>query len=264
MKKAYYLLAIAIICTNTLSGQSQTGNIGIDTPSARSKLTVNGNMSVGSSYTGIEAPPNGVIIQGNVGIGSSAATAKLHIAAGKLKITDGSQADKKILVSDPNGVGTWTEPPKADQFLAFDSTADTSVDLPTPWQDRLLPIFSPTINTIPGATYDAGTSSYFLPEGIYDITALIDVYNNSGLCPGFNINSLYMNFPDNGTTRTVLSDAPTMCGIPYRYTAQWVTTITIPSGGQSMDLRLGRGGNGDRYGLVHLSSNSKIVFRKIQ
>jgi len=263
MKKAYYLLAIATICTSTLSGQSQTGNIGIDTPSARSKLTVNGNMSVGSSYTGIEAPPNGLIIQGNVGIGAGAPTAKLHIA-GKLKITDGSQADKKILVSDPNGVGTWTAFPEADQFLAFDSTSNQLIDLPTPWQDRLLTIFTPTINTIPGATYDPSTYSYFLPQGIYDVTALIDVYNNSGTCPAFNINSLYMNFPNNGMTHTVLSDVPATCGIPYRYTAQWLTTITIPSGGQSMDLRLGRGGNGDRYGIVDISSNSKIVFRKIQ
>lgn len=44
---------------------------------------------------------------GNVGIGTSAPVQKLDIA-GKIKITDGSQANGRILVSDADGVGTWT------------------------------------------------------------------------------------------------------------------------------------------------------------
>ncbi len=44
---------------------------------------------------------------GNIGIGTSNPTEKLHIQ-GKIKIVDGTQGAGKILVSDANGVGTWT------------------------------------------------------------------------------------------------------------------------------------------------------------
>ena len=42
------------------------------------KLSLLG-LSVGASYTGAVSPPNGLIVEGNVGIGMSAPTAKLHV-----------------------------------------------------------------------------------------------------------------------------------------------------------------------------------------
>ncbi len=46
-------------------------NVGIGTPSPASKLSVNGNLSVGANYVGTSAPVNGAIIEGNVGIGTN-------------------------------------------------------------------------------------------------------------------------------------------------------------------------------------------------
>lgn len=50
---------------------AQTGNVGINTPTPTNTLTVNGNQSIGSGYTGIAAPTNGMIIQGRTAIGTS-------------------------------------------------------------------------------------------------------------------------------------------------------------------------------------------------
>jgi len=43
---------------------------------------------------------------GNVGIGTTTPTAKLHVN-GSIKITDGSQGEGKVLTSDATGKGTW-------------------------------------------------------------------------------------------------------------------------------------------------------------
>jgi len=46
---------------------------------------------------------------GNVGIGTTAPDAKLHVA-GQVKITGGSPGADKVLTSDANGLATWTDP----------------------------------------------------------------------------------------------------------------------------------------------------------
>lgn len=50
---------------------------------------------------------------GNVGIGTTAPTNKLHVAnptAGAIRIVDGTQQAGRVLTSDANGVGTWQAP----------------------------------------------------------------------------------------------------------------------------------------------------------
>ncbi|WP_449397568.1 hypothetical protein [Chryseobacterium wanjuense] len=93
----------------TASIAAQTGNVGIGTSAPSSKLSVNGNMSVGAGYTGTAAPANGSIIEGNVGIGTSAPATKLDVM-GQVKITDGTQGLGKVLTSNANGAATWEAP----------------------------------------------------------------------------------------------------------------------------------------------------------
>lgn len=52
--------------------QRASGNIGVGTPAPKSKLDIEGGLAVGTTYSGTtEAPTNGAIIEGNVGIGTN-------------------------------------------------------------------------------------------------------------------------------------------------------------------------------------------------
>lgn len=59
---------------------TSAGLVGINTTSPASKLSVAGNLSVGSSHSAIAAPTNGAIFEGSVGIGNSNPTNKLDVA----------------------------------------------------------------------------------------------------------------------------------------------------------------------------------------
>jgi len=79
MKKKNALILALVISSAQIHAQS--GNVGIGTSSPTNKLTVNGNASVGSTYTGVAAPANGAIIEGNTGIGTSTPYNVLHVRA---------------------------------------------------------------------------------------------------------------------------------------------------------------------------------------
>jgi hypothetical protein len=77
--------------------------LGIGTATPVSKLDVNGNLTVGSTYAGTNAAPaNGALIQGNVGIGITAPNGRLHVyeATGT---TTGVSAATLILEHGDNG-----------------------------------------------------------------------------------------------------------------------------------------------------------------
>jgi len=58
-----------------------SGNLGIGNATAgTSKLAVNGNQSIGSGYYSNQAPANGLIVEGNVGIGTTNPVQKLSIS----------------------------------------------------------------------------------------------------------------------------------------------------------------------------------------
>jgi hypothetical protein len=74
--KIYFLFIIMA----TLSINSFAQNVGIGTSNPQSKLDINGGLTVGSLYSGVNAAPaNGAIIQGYVGIGTTQPVNGLHI-----------------------------------------------------------------------------------------------------------------------------------------------------------------------------------------
>lgn len=83
MKKISYLLFLTILAL--LSAQIQAQNVGIGQAMPMSKLDINGNLVVGSGYSGtFAAPANGAIIEGNTGIGTS------NPGTNRLQVTGGS------------------------------------------------------------------------------------------------------------------------------------------------------------------------------
>ena len=109
-----------------------------------SAIGVNGGTNIGGTFRATGAARNYAVVipanSGDVGIGTSTPTAKLHLvnpSAGALRIEDGSQAAGRVLTSDANGVGTWQTPNTnfwslsgntvaAGNFIGSNNNADVS------------------------------------------------------------------------------------------------------------------------------------------
>lgn len=84
---------------------SRDGSVGIGTTSPTNKLGVSGAAAIGSSYAGTyTAPSNGLLVQGNVGIGvTNAAAGFLYIAAGTTAKSQINLASSTAPTSPNNG-----------------------------------------------------------------------------------------------------------------------------------------------------------------
>jgi hypothetical protein len=86
---------------------TNTTNIGVgfndfNVAGPGSKLSVAGNLSVGGSYKTTAAPTEGMIVEGNVGIGTTAPTQKLDVN-GNIKLTG---ATSKLIFADGSSMNT--------------------------------------------------------------------------------------------------------------------------------------------------------------
>lgn len=82
------------------------GNVGIGTPTPKNRLDVKGGAVIGASYSGTRTTPtNGLLVQGNVGIGTPAEPkAKLEVSGGAIMPAAGQSESAGILFpKDPGG-----------------------------------------------------------------------------------------------------------------------------------------------------------------
>lgn len=100
-----------------------TGNVGIGYSSPGSKLTVYGNTSIGSGYTGIAAPENGLIVEGKAGINTMTPRTKLEIGG------DGS-----FLATGNYTVGGIPQAPQLNS--SGDAAPDLNLGIRMMWNPR--------------------------------------------------------------------------------------------------------------------------------
>ncbi len=86
----------------------ETDSVGIGTDAPRSKLDVEGGVAIGESYAGAHsAPGNGLIVEGEVGIGIAIPASQLHVATGTEAylthggyITAGHMGDYNVVIDN--------------------------------------------------------------------------------------------------------------------------------------------------------------------
>lgn len=152
---------------NSLFALSQ---VGINTANPQGIFNVDGakdNVLSGTPSTAQQLNDFSISSSGNVGIGTTAPSARLEInngsTNGAIKIVDGTQGVNKVLMSDANGLGTW-------QGL---SSIKSTVTGTFP---------SPQISTnSDGGTAPKYTGVYIdLAQGRYVINAGLTFFNYSG------------------------------------------------------------------------------------
>jgi len=126
---------------------------------------------------------------GNVGIGIANPNAKLDVI-GKVKITDGTQADGKVLTSDANGLASWSATPATSlYFVSANSWGGTNA--PSNY----------TSTTHPTGATPANVNDRYLVNTLANV-------NNLGpdapTAPTFGLSPLYYKIPITGTYRITL------------------------------------------------------------
>lgn len=98
-------------------------NVGIGTNTPKSKLDVEGGVSIGENYSGtIVAPLNGVIIEGSVGVGTPTPTAKLEVKGGEVDnvmFSNIEERDDKSLVFNAGSLVNGSSKYRLFKFFDF-------------------------------------------------------------------------------------------------------------------------------------------------
>ncbi|MDH6254140.1 hypothetical protein M2347_003867 [Chryseobacterium sp. H1D6B] len=267
----------ALKLENSVNGQAVIQNFTAKTAAGISKLVgmgLNPNFSTNGIFSITRGTNSDFLLDlsdGHIGIGTTPdLISQLYVtgtagAGSALRIVDGTQANGSILVSDANGLASW-KVNNIPTFVLSYSTSSTVLSSVGIGGTSALPNFVSSINTTPGISFSGNTVT--LAAGVYQVNVSLEFANatNGGNCGalGTLINSYFFDFPNNGTSMRVHSNSPSNCGGTSNHAAQWNTTITIPAGGSTWVLNLGRGQGGNYTNNVDVSTSSRILLFKMQ
>ncbi|ANF51268.1 hypothetical protein A0O34_12425 [Chryseobacterium glaciei] len=265
IKQFYLLLILASSSTNFYA------QIGINTSNPQGAFNIDAgkdNPATGAPTVAQQANDINVTTAGNVGIGLTAPTNKLHInATDPLRLqgtTAGVTTTDNLLVLDPTGVvktigtlGSLSIPNPA--VFRLETGQINFLNGVAAGVTQVVPM-SVIKNTIPGLTYNTGTSTITFPVGTYQMTFVYEATHNNTGCT---LSSYFIDFPLNAGTTRVHSTASHVEGTNSIHGNSITYATTVPAG-KTWQIALGRGVSGNCAGTgntLAATSTQLLIFR---
>lgn len=245
--------------------------VGINTSNPQGVFNIDGakdNPATGVPSAAQQANDVAVTVGGNMGIGTTVPTNKLHInGSNPLRLQGvgtGNSSTDQLLVVDANGVvknigtlGALSIPSPA--VFRLETIQTNFLQAQGAGGAQVVPM-TLIKNSIPGLTYNAGTSTLTFPAGTYQITF---VYEATHSATGCTVSSYFVDFPLNATTSRIHSTGVHSEGALSNHGGTITYATTVPAN-RTWTIALGRGQSGNCAGAgMNLSATSTqvLVFR---